>query len=64
MPNTANIFNVALSALPQILALIRSGHPDEQLTDAQVFTALQSAIESTLAKDDAFEADIKKRNQL
>lgn len=54
------------TAMPAILALINARHkeanPDAPpLTDAQVFAALRDWATTTLAIDDAAEADIRRR---
>jgi len=65
--NTTSIVNTALAALPQILASLRSNHAEANpgappLTDAEVIAGLKSAVDTSLAKDDAIEADVKRRN--
>lgn len=55
------LVTVATGLLPSILALVKEAHstanPDAPpLTDAEVFAALQSAIESSVAKDEQWKA--------
>lgn len=57
----SSVINVAIANLPGIIAAIRERHkeanPDTPaLTDEEVMAALQSAIASSLAKDDAWRA--------
>lgn len=57
----AGIINTAIGALPGILALIRTEHTTANPgvpppTDAEVIAALQSAIASSIAKDEAWKA--------
>ncbi len=55
MPDLTPLVNVAISQLPAILDWIRSMHRSASgtdPTDAEVFAALQQAIESYIAKDD------------
>lgn len=56
-----NIINTAIGALPSIIALIHANHvvanPGEPPpTDADVIAALQSAVASSIAKDEAWKA--------
>ena len=61
-PTTADvggIINIAVGALPSILALIRGFHQTQNptappLTDADVFAALAYAVTSTVAIDEAW----------
>jgi len=50
------IINTAITVLPSIIALIRGSAPAgaPQLTDEEMLAALQRAIDSSLAKDDAW----------
>jgi hypothetical protein len=55
------VVNVALGALPSILALIRQKHAEEHpnappLTNADVFAALAYAVTSSVAKDESWKA--------
>jgi hypothetical protein len=59
--DTTSVINTAIGALPGILALIRANHaaanPDAPaLTDEQVTLALQEAVASSVAKDEAWQA--------
>ena len=59
MTDVAGLVNVATSLLPSIMALIRDAHgnanPDAPpLTDADVFAALQAAVESSVVKDETW----------
>ncbi len=53
---TVSIVNTAIQALPGILALIRANHQSPvgtpPPTDAEIVTALQQAVASSLAKDE------------
>ena len=61
-PTTADvggIINIAVGALPSILALIRGFHQQQDptappLTDAAVFAALAYAVASSVAVDEAW----------
>lgn len=51
------VINTAIGALPSIISMIKSQHQsnnpsDPPLTDEQVITALQSAVASSVAKDE------------
>jgi hypothetical protein len=60
--NTAvSIVTTAIGALPSILAIIRASHANANpqappLTDADVFAALQQAVEHVIAKGEAWKA--------
>jgi hypothetical protein len=57
--DTTSVVNTAIGALPGILSLIKAQHQnynpsDPPLTDTQVLEALQSAVASSVAKDEAW----------
>lgn len=57
--SVGGILNVAIGALPSILALIKSSHAAQNpgaapLTDADAFAALAFAVASSAAKDRAW----------
>ena len=65
--NAASVLNTALAALPHVLEIIRAKHAEDNpgappLTDAEVIAGLHAAVTSSLAQDDAIEADVRARN--
>jgi len=54
--NLTGVLNVALGALPSILALIRGSMPAGQPvpTDAEVIAGLHAAVQSVVQKGDAW----------
>ena len=57
--DTAALINTAIANLPAIFAWIRSAHAQAAPgapppTDAEVIAALQAAVASSIAKDDAW----------
>lgn len=59
--DTTAIVTTAINALPGILALLRANHTQQNpdappLTDADVLTALDAAVSSSVAKDEAWKA--------
>lgn len=66
-PTNIDVNGIITAVLPSVLDLIRGRHAAVNpgappLTDEQVKDGLRSAIATSLAQDDADEADIRRRN--
>lgn len=54
---TGNVITAAISALPSILALLKSSHAADNpgaapITDSQALAALQAAVQASIARDE------------
>jgi hypothetical protein len=62
-----DLTGIITASMPAIIGLIQSRHREADpsappLTDAEVKATLKAVVESSLAKDDEIEADVKRRN--